>query len=401
MVEELFSEAVRETMTPGSESSTWSTLSAPDAVSFEFGFPYPGSFPNEELIKAAEGLFAEEGDVALQYTGGEYADRLTEHVADIEGRRGIDCPSEHVTLTTGSTQAIDLVCRLFLDPGDGVLVESPTFMGALGTFETHGATLERTVVDEEGLDTAALERDLEARRNAGRRLPKLLYTIPTFHNPTGRTLPEDRREHLLELAAEYDFVVLEDDAYGLLRYDGDPVTPLRALDDRSRVVRVSTFSKTIAPGVRTGWILADSVVNDQLQRLNTAGPNRLTKGVLSRYIEDGHFDDTLRELRTAYERRRDRMLDELDDWMPQGTTWSTPNGGFFVWVTLPNGLDSTELLPDAADAGVLYLPGEHFSVDDGDPGSLRLAFSHVTPHEITEGVQALAGAARDAVDSVQ
>lgn len=282
----LFSETVRETMDEAGYGS-WRSVSDPAAVSLSFGFPFPGSFPNEELVEAAEAVFAAEGDVALQYTGGEYASGLSEFVADRARDRGIDCDDREVLLTNGSPHAIDVACRAFLDPDDLVVVETPTFMGALSLFRNYGVDVEGVGMDSAGLDVDALAADLEVREAEARPLPKLVYTIPTFHNPAGTTLPEGRRERLLDLASAYDFVVLEDDAYGELRYEGDDVPPLAALDDDGRVVRVSTFSKTIAPGVRTGWLVAREELVEQMRRLDPGGTNTFTRSVVGRYCAEG------------------------------------------------------------------------------------------------------------------
>lgn len=398
MLEHLFTETVQKTM--GEEGyGAWRSISAPDAVSLSFGFPYPDSFPNEELLTAARDLFAEEGDVALQYTGGENAQSLAGIVAEQASRRGIDCDPEQVVLTNGATHAIDVVCRTFLEPDDGVFVEAPTFMGALRLFEGYGADVTGLPMDADGLDVSAMADELAARRDEGRPLPKLCYTIPTFHNPRGVTLPLDRRERLLELAAEYDFVVLEDDAYGELRYDGDPLPPLKALDETGRVVRVGTYSKTIAPGVRTGWVVADGDVAEQIDRMNAGGTNRFTQGVVARYCRDGHYDRTVAAVREAYERRRDVMLDRLESYMPPEAEWSDPDGGFFVWVTLPEGVDTSAMLTRAGEEGVVYLPGEHFYADGRGERSLRLSFSHASPEEIDDGIAALARAAEAAIES--
>ena len=391
MVTNLFTKAVQATIDDEGYGA-WRSIAAPDAVSLSLGFPYPESFPNDELLSAARGVFAEEGDVALQYTGGQYASGLADVVAGHARRRGIDCDAGEVVLTNGSTHAIDVVCRLFLEPKDSIFVEAPTFMGALRLFKNYDADVTGFRMDADGLDVSSVADELAARRESGRPIPKLFYTIPTFQNPTGTTLSVDRRRRLLDLAEEYDFVVLEDDAYGLLRYDGEDVPPLKALDDHGRVVHVSTFSKTIAPGVRTGWVIADGVIIEQVDRLNAGGTNTFTQGVVGRYCRDGYFDENVADVRRSYEQRRDQMLDRLAAYMPPGTEWSEPEGGFFVWVTLPDGLDSAALLSTAAEEGVVYLPGEHFFEGDRGNDSLRLSFSFATPDEIDRGIKALARA---------
>ncbi|MFB6154337.1 MAG: PLP-dependent aminotransferase family protein [Haloferacaceae archaeon] len=395
--EHLFTETVRERLGE-SGYGDWRSIDAPDAVSLSFGFPFPDSFPNDELVAAAEAVFEAEGDRALQYGGGDYADSLTDAVVERERERGIETDESEVLLTNGSTHAIDVVCHTFLEPGDEVFVEAPTFMGSLKLFQNYGVEVTGFPLDGDGLDVEAVASELAARRDEGRSLPKLLYTIPNFQNPTGTTLSLDRRRRLLELAAEYDFLVLEDDAYGDLRYDGEDVAPLRALDDSGRVVRVGTFSKTIAPGVRTGWVVADEAVAGEVRTMSAGGTNTFTQSVLGRYCAEGRLGPNVEYLREAYEERRDHMLDCLADHMPPGTDWTEPDGGFFVWVELPEDVDTDALLSVAADEGVLYLPGEMFFPGEEASNALRISFSHVSLEEMERGIEALARATRTASD---
>ncbi|OYR56563.1 aminotransferase-like domain-containing protein [Halorubrum halodurans] len=392
-LDHLFSETVRETM-DGSVYGAWRSIRDAEAVPLSFGFPYPESFPNGELVSAAESLFEYEGDRALQYGGGEYADTLPEVIAEQARDRGIDCTTAQIHLTNGATNAIDTVCQTFLDPGDAVFVEAPTFMGALRLFRNYDVDVEGCEMDTEGLDVAALADELAAREAAGAALPKLLYTVPNFHNPTGVTLSADRRRRLCELAETYDFLVLEDDPYGQLRYEGAEPPPIRALDDAGRVIRANTFSKTIAPGVRTGWIIAEESFVEQFDRINAGGEPSYTRGLIARYAEDGRLDRAIEELRAGYSERRDRMLESLAERMPPGTWWSEPEGGFFVWVEFPEGVDAEAMLPAAIDEGVTYLPGSFFYADDGGTRNARLSFSHASPAEIDEGIAALATAVR-------
>jgi 2-aminoadipate transaminase len=384
----LFSEGVTDSMDePGYGS--WRSISAPEAVSLSFGFPFPASFPNDELLAAAEALFDEAPETALSYVGSGAANELASVVVERARERGIDCDEDQVVLTNGATHAIDVACATFLDPDDLVVVESPTFMGALRVFRNHGVDLEGVGMDGDGLDVAALAADLERREAEGRPLPKLLYTIPDFHNPTGTTLSRERRERLLDLAETYGFVVLEDDPYGELRYRGERVPSLAALDDSGLVVRVNTFSKTIAPGVRTGWLIAHEALADQLRRVNAGGRNTFTQGVVGRYCAEGRLEENVADLVEAYGERRDHMLARLEAEMPPGVEWSEPDGGFFVWVELPEGVDAEEMLPAAADEGVVYLPGHLFHPDDSGHNCLRISFSHVSLDEMERGVAAL------------
>lgn len=389
----LFAETVQETM-DNSVYGAWRGIRDSSAVPLAFGFPYPDSFPNDKLVSAADSLFEAEGDRALQYAGGEYADALPELIVDQARDRGMDCTTDEIHLTNGATNAIDTVCQTFLDPGDAVIVEAPTFMGALRLFRNYGVDIDGVEVDEAGLDIEALAANLASREASGDPLPKLLYTIPNFHNPTGVTLTEERRERLIELAVRYDFLILEDDPYGQLRFDGVEPPPIRALDETGRAIRVNTFSKTIAPGVRTGWIIAEESFVTQFDRINAGGEPSFTRGLITRYAEDGRLDRAIAELSAGYRKRRDRMLGSLEERMPPGTTWSEPNGGFFVWVEFPDGVDAGQMLSEAIDEGVTYLPGSFFYTDDAGTRNARLSFSHASPAEIEEGIAALAATVR-------
>ncbi|MFB6210970.1 MAG: PLP-dependent aminotransferase family protein [Halobacteriales archaeon] len=391
----LFTKTVREGIGEAGYGN-WRSVSAPDAASLSFGFPYPDSFPNDELVAAAEAVFEEEGDTALQYGGGEYADHLAEAVAERARMRNMDPdPEDNILLTNGSTHAIDIVCQTFLEHGDDLFVEAPTFMGALALFKNYGVEVSGFPIEEgKGLDVDAVADELATRREEGGPLPKMFYTIPNFQNPSGTTLGIDRREQLLDLAEEYDFVILEDDAYGELRYYGEDVDPLRALDDSGRVIRVSTFSKTICPGVRTGWIIADNEIYEQLRRMSGGGTNTFTQSVLGRYCEEGLLDKNIQTFKQAYKDRRDHMLECLEEYMPETADWTEPDGGFFVWVTLPEGIDAEEMLPTAAEEGVTYLAGHRFYPDDQGRNCLRLSFSHVSFDEMERGIEALGTATR-------
>lgn len=386
----LFAQAVRD-REGAFVSSEWQAAATPDSVRLTYGFPFPESFPNEDLLAAAESLLETDPEHALQYGGGEASARLPDIVARRSRERGIECTEGEVVLTNGSMNAIDLACRAFLDPGDVVFLEAPTFVWSLSVIRNHGVEIVGIDVDSNGVDVDALAAELEERRRTGRPLPTLFYTIPNFQNPTGMTLSRSRRDRLLDLAAEYDFLVLEDDAYGELRYDGLDVEPLRAIDESGRVIHAGTFSKVIGPGIRTGWIIADDPVANRLDTLQTGGPNVFTRGLLTTYCDAGHLDAAVPRLREAYRQRRDHMLECLERHMPASADWTEPDGGFFVWVALPPTVDTRTMLEDAGLAGVVYLPGESFyATETGGEHCLRLSFSHVPFDEMERGIEALA-----------
>ncbi|ELY34456.1 GntR family transcriptional regulator [Natrialba magadii ATCC 43099] len=373
----------------------WRTISAPDAVSLGYGFPYPESLPEDDLIEATETVLTDEDEQVLQYGGGSYTEQLETFLADRAHSRGIDCGTSNVLVTNGGTRAIDTICRAFLEPGDSMFVEGPTFMGAISVFRNHGVELTSIGVDADGLDIDALAETLRLREQQGRDSPKLLYTIPTFQNPTGVSLSMDRRKRLLELAEEYDFVIIEDDAYGDLRYTEHDLPPLKALDDTGRVVHIGTFSKTIAPGVRTGWIIATEEILAVLRKLSAGGTNTFTRSLVAHYCTSGKLAANIDAIRRAYGERKDRMQQSLETHMPPTAEWTEPTGGFFVWVTLPAQIDTEEMLVDAAENGVTYLPGSMFFPEDTGNNSLRLSFSYVSPDEIDRGIAALGQTVRE------
>lgn len=385
---QLYSDMVRETLSEP-EYGSWRSIMGSDAIPLGFGFPYPDAFPLQELGASVDTLFEEESGAALQYGGGEYASMLPEAVMNIAAERGMACTEDEIVLTNGATHAIDLVSQTFLDTTDVVFVEEPTFVGALRIFQNYGVDTAGCEMDDEGLSVTALEAELERRKKHGEQLPTLLYTIPNFQNPTGRTLSTDRRERLLELAVEYDFLIMEDDPYGELRFDGEDPPLITELDEDGRAMHVNTFSKTIAPGLRSGWIIADEAVATQLNRVNAGGANTFTRGIIARYWDDGNYHQRVSEISEGYRERRDTMIDALNEYMPPGTTWSTPNGGFFIWVECPEEIDTDEMISDAIDTGVAYLPGSMFYPDDGGENKIRLSFSYPSPTEIDRGIERL------------
>ena len=320
----LFATTVRERL--GREGYGGGASPDADAVPLTYGFPYPESFPTAELVAATETVIEEEAADVLQYGGGEYVERLHDGILAREELRGIDADREELLVTNGATHALDAISSTFLDPGDEVLVESPTFVWSLKVLDNRGADLTGVELDSDGLDPDALEAELLAREAAGEPTPKLLYTIPEFQNPTGATLTRERRERVLELADQYDFLIVADDAYGELRFSGESPPPLSALDDSGRVIRVGTVSKTIAPGVRTGWITAHEALIEQIGAMAAGGTNTFTQSVLGRYMDAGHYQPTLDDLLAGYEKRRDAMLDALERHLPEGSSWTEPNG---------------------------------------------------------------------------
>ncbi len=374
----------------GFAPSFWSGLEAllanhSDMIFFGGGTPPRELVPVERLRWASVRAW-EDAPAALDY--GEVAGYrpLRELIAVRMALQGMSVDPDHLLVSNGSQQGIDLVARLLLDPGDAILIEAPTFLGALQTFAAYEVEYLAVPVDGNGLRIDALERVLAT---APRPL-KLLYTIPTFQNPTGATLSRQRREAVLSLARAHNLVIVEDDPYGELRYDGETVPPLRALDPD--VVYLGTFSKTIAPGLRVGWIAAPPVLVPLLHSAKEGADihnERITTRTVC-HAADGFLDDHLTAARAVYRRRRDGLLAALRERMPPGVRWTEPAGGFFVWVELPPGMDADALLPVAAEHGVSYLPGAWFFPAAPERNTLRLNFSTLPEERIAEGMRRLA-----------
>jgi 2-aminoadipate transaminase len=389
---------------PAFQSSVWDIVAklvsggAEDTIYFGNGTPSREVIPFERLQAASLIAWQEVMDTpgALDYGDAAGHVPLRQLIADRMGALGISATPDNVILTNGSQQGIDYLCRLMLDPGDTIVVEGPTYLGALQVFDSYQVNYLTAPMDEQGLDIDALIGLLDKSEIT----PKLIYTIPTFQNPTGITMPLERRKRLVALARERGILILEDDPYGELWVDERPPAPLRALDDQ--VAYLGTFSKTIAPGLRMGWIVTPPGFMEMLaiekEVADIHGERVMMRTIY--HAVDGFLDDHLPVARALYKKRRDAMLAGLEAHMPVGTTWSAPGGGFFVWVTLPEGLNAVELLPTAAANGVAYLAGEWFYPTYHEPSArrnLRLNFSTLPEARIEEGLRRLGAVLTEAL----
>jgi len=363
----------------------------PEVVSLAGGMPYLKSLPLESLAAEAAALVAEEGLVALQYGSGQGILRLREQICQVMALEGIKAHPDDVVVTVGSQMALDLTTRIFIDPGDVILAEAPSYVGALGTFQSYQAQVVHVAMDDDGLIPEALVAAIETCQNAGRRV-KLLYTIPNFHNPAGVTLSDDRRGVVADICRRAGIAILEDNPYGLLGFDDKLRRAMRA-DDPDNVIYLGSFSKTFAPGLRVGWVLAPHAVREKLVLANesaTLNPPVFNQMMISRYLEKFDWLSQIKAYRHTYAERRDAMLGALEDQMPDGTTWTHPDGGFYVWVTLPEGFDAAAMLPRAVTARVAYVPGTAFYADGLGSRQLRLSYCFPTSERIVEGVRRLA-----------
>src|SRR5690348_7433507 len=370
----------------------------PEVISFAGGLPAPEVFPVERFQEACHKVLTANGSLALQYGATEGYEPLREMIAQNMARYGIRANVDNVLITSGSQQALDLIGKLLINSGDRVLVEAPTYLGALQAFNVYGAEYVSVPIDEDGLRTDLLEASLRSG-------PKFMYILPNFQNPGGTTLSEGRRHELVLLADKYGIPIIEDDPYGQLRYEGEHLPSLLVIDRENlrrdngysigNVIYLSTFSKTLAPGLRLGWIVAPGEVISKLVQLKQGADlhtSTFNQIVAYEVARDGFLDEHVRLIRRVYRERRDVMLEALQEFFPEECTWTRPQGGLFLWVTLPLGLYANELFKTALEENVAFVPGESFYAVPDELGErqLRLNFSNATPEKIREGIRRLA-----------
>jgi 2-aminoadipate transaminase len=372
----------------------------PDVISLAGGLPDTSTFPPDSYAALMGQVASESCARALQYGPTEGMDVLKRCVVAVmeeEGIAGID--PDDVLVTTGGQQVIDLVCKTLIDPGDVIVAEAPTYPGAVPAFCAYEADVVQIAMDGDGMRVDELEETLDRLEAEGRR-PKFIYTIPNFQNPAGVTMSLPRRERLVRIAAERELLVLEDNPYGLLRYEGDPVPTLRSLDGGEFVIYLGTFSKILSPGIRLGWAVAPRPVLAKMNIGKQAADlcsSSMTQLFVAAYFEQGRWQQYVRSLADIYRRRRDTMLDALAEHFPAEAQWTRPEGGLFVWATLPDYIDTTDLLARALTEHVAFVPGRAAFVDGRGGSSMRLNFSGVGEAEIREGVRRIGKVVREQV----
>ena len=392
-------------MTASEIRALFAVASRPEVVSLAGGMPNLSALPLDAVGKLVGELISSRGTQALQYGSGQGDPQLRELICEVMALEGVHASAEDVVVTVGSQQALDLVTRVFIDPGDVVIAEAPSYVGALGTFSAYQAEVVHVAMDSDGLVPEALREALAGVRAAGKKA-KFLYTVPNFHNPAGVSLAESRREEVLAICQAAGLMVLEDNPYGLLGFDGPPVPAIRARGANARgdsddVLYLGSFSKTFAPGLRVGWVLAPHAVREKLVLAAEAAvlcPPQLNQMIVAEYLATQDWQGQIVAFRGMYRERRDAMLEALSQQMPDGTTWTHPTGGFYVWVTLPGGLDSKVLLPRAVTARGAFVPGTAFYADGSGRESLRLSYSYPEPDRIREGVRRLATVLEEEVE---
>ncbi len=362
-------------------------MAKPGIISFAGGMPSPDVFPVEALRRAMNRVMTEEGTVALQYGTTEGYLPLREKIAARHKAEGFHCTADDIMIISGSQQGLDLAGKVFLDPGDVVLCEDPTYTAALSSMRGYECEFVPVATDEAGMVMEDLERKLKENKNV-----KLIYVIPTFQNPSGKTWTLERRKGLLSLAEKYDVPILEDNPYGELRFEGDVVPALKSMDQKGLVVYLGTFSKILSPGIRIGWIAAEK---ELLSKFNLAKQgadlqaSTIMQMVVNVYLEENDLNEELKKLRDVYRKRRDLMICIMEQEFPEGTKWQKPMGGLFIWVELPENMDTAAILSKAVEKNVAFIPGVSFFAFQNKKNTLRLNFSNSNEGQIERGMKLL------------
>jgi len=364
----------------------------PDVISFAGGLPSPHAFPVEEIKEIVERVLSNDYATALQYgpTPGLkiFRETITEYVKNF----GINADIDDVFITVGSQQALDIVGRVFIDAGDVIFVSLPTYLGAINAFYAYGANMVGVPLDEEGMRVDILEEKIKELKKKGEKL-KLIYTVPTFQNPAGVELSEERRKHLLEIAAEHDLLIVEDEPYSMLRFEGEPIPSIKSMDKEGRVIYMGTFSKIMSPGFRLAYVVAEKSVARKMvvakQSMDLCAPT-FTQVIAKYYVENGYLTRRVEKIIEMYRKKRDIMLDAMDEYFPQECKWTKPRGGMFLWVELPEHINTVEMVQDAVKEKVAYVHGRAFHVDGGGTNAMRLNFTNPDDDVIEEGIKRLA-----------
>lgn len=367
----------------------FAVVSRPEVVSLAGGMPYVSALPSELIDQSFERLMAKRGALALQYGSGQGDIQLREQIQQIMALEGIRSSAEDIVITTGSQHGLDLLANLFLEEGDVVLTEGPSYVGAIGIFQHYQAHIEHIYTDDDGMSPEALAEAIANLRAAGRRI-KFLYLVPNFANPSGVTLAADRRGQILEICRREHILVLEDNPYGLLYFEEPSPAALRSLDEEG-VVYLGSFSKILVPGFRVGYVLAPPAIRDKLVLANESAilcPSSFGQMLISEYLETADWMAQIERFRALYQERRDAALDAMAEYLP-GLRTTRPRGGFYLWVSLPDGMDSKAMLPLAVKELVAYTPGTAFYGDGTGQNRLRICYSYPEPERIRLGIKRL------------
>ncbi len=380
----------------------FAVASRPEVVSLAGGMPFTSALDFRAVEDVVVEVIRESGPTALQYGGGQGRPELRDRLVDVMAHENIAAHADELIVTNGGQQGLELVTKVFIDPGDVVIAEGPTYVGGLGALSSHQADVRHVAMDDEGLIPESLEELLERLLRESRTV-KFLYTIPNHQNPAGVSLSVERRMQVAEIAARHDLLILEDNPYGLLDFEGRTWPSFRELVPE-RVVYVGTVSKTFAPGARIGWIAAPKPIRDKLILLREAAdlcPSNLTQMIVETWLTRQPWQGQIKRFREVYRERAEAMLTALDVEFPDGCSWTRPSGGFYVWVTVPRGIDTSDLLAKAVQHRVAYVPGRGFYADGQGGDQLRLCYSYPTPERIREGIVRLGELLHQELDLVR
>jgi len=367
----------------------FAVASRPEVVSLAGGMPYVSALPKELVTDSLERVMRDHGPEALQYGSGQGTPAIREQILEVMALEGIRASVDDVVVTTGSQQGLDLVTKLFINPGDVILAESPSYVGAIGVFRSYQAEMVHVATDENGLEPEALRETITSLRAAGKSI-KLLYLIPNFHNPAGVTLSWQRRLEIIEIAKANNILILEDNPYGLLYFDAPPPQAMRSVETDG-IIYLGTFSKTFAPGLRVGWAVAPHAIREKLILANESAvlsPSAFTQYVITEYFGNADWRGQINTFRGVYKERKEALTSALSEYLPE-LSWTNPTGGFYVWLTLPSHLDAKAMLPRAVKELVAYTPGTAFYSDGNGRQNIRLSFCYPTPEMIRVGVRRL------------
>ena len=365
----------------------------PGAIHLSGGFPDPNYFPREEIKEITNYVMDNEAAAALQYGDPAGYRKLREHVVEIANSKNQKAALENVMIVNGSTESFSLMCKMFVNPGDSIIVEEPTYSGAIASFRAHGANMLTVPIDDDGVIPEKVEEVLAAKKAEGIQV-KFMYILPNYQNPAGVSLSLERRKKLLELAKEYNVIIFEDDAYIEFRYEGEELPTIKSMDEDGLVVYTTTFSKTFAPGTRIGWVVADPEIVKGLtmgKAVTSLMSSPLTQALAAEFSIRGYLKKHVENSKKLYSTRKNAMLAALEKHMPEGVTWTKPKGGYFLWVTVPDHVDGVKMLEKVVEAGVSYRPGPSFYPDDSKGwNQARLCFTTVDEEAIDKGIKLFA-----------
>lgn len=379
-----------QTLRPSAIRDLMSVSSRPDIISLAGGFPHTRDFPFDKLKEIINHVIKNSGPASLQYGPTEGFEELKRHIKNIMAEENTKAKIENILITTGATQALDLVTKTFVDPGDALILEAPSYSGAITTFVSYQAEIVQIPIDDDGLITDKLQTRIEEIRESGKSI-KFLYTIPNFHNPAGVTMSSKRRTDLIRIANEQDLMIIEDNPYGLLRFEGKKLPTLKSMDTQNRVLYLGTLSKILSAGMRLGWVVAPTAILAKLifgKQATDLCSNSFTQYIALEYFKHGIWKEYVSSVIKIYRERCATMQEALKEFFPEESTWTKPKGGFFLWATVPPYLDTTEMLAESIrEEKVAFIPGQGFFAEKGGVNAMRLAFSYCDSEQIYEGIK--------------